>query len=794
MASSNIARLGVVLGLDTAEFTAEIDKAIAANQKMARDIKRDTNAAAAEIASLKYATEDYGKTLTKVQLIEREINSGRFMNATKEMKDRLRESAAAYDAVASSAKKTTFQMSEQQKMQLGFQMTDFVTQIASGQNAMIAFIQQGGQLKDSMGGVGNAFRAILSVLSPVRIAIGGAVAAVGALAFAFYEADKEADSFNDSLTLTGRYAGITYEQFKNLSKQLAGETNTSISTVKEAMQAVVSSGQFTSASLLSVTNAISTYAKVAGVSGKEAADKLMSGFDGTAAGAKRLNDQFNFLTLAQYKQIEALEATGKKQEAAQIVALAFNKSIEAHRREVGKLEQTWYDVTKAMQDYWNKTKELMSGPTQSETLAAIDKQIDEIKAKLKGKENEDTIFTRGWTKTLKSLEASKEQILEIQRLQSRSQSGVGGEKGEIGEYTTYKTERRSALRDAQKAEREAKFRAAYADANELERIEIELQKKKDEALFEEAQKNQDTFGRVAVEAARKRAADIAIAEAEAKQKRKEYQWKKDVDEFDKETDILHRLMQERADIFKSIEEKKLNEDMTRQELSAKFSLLGATEKEIQLLKAKLEVQKEIEKLKLDNKFLNMSKEDQQKAVAALEAVGRAKAANIELADSYKKISEVSSIVWNNMSSMLDNFVKTGKLAFSDFAKSVIQELMAIQVKMATVRFLNSAFSAMGFGFQLPGFRAEGGPVSANSPYIVGERGPELFVPSGSGTIVPNNLLASAGNAGPTIVYNGPYINSMSAIDTQSATQFLARNKQAVYAANTSAARSLPSSR
>ena len=37
-------------------------------------------------------------------------------------------------------------------------------------------------------------------------------------------------------------------------------------------------------------------------------------------------------------------------------------------------------------------------------------------------------------------------------------------------------------------------------------------------------------------------------------------------------------------------------------------------------------------------------------------------------------------------------------------------------------------------------RAAGGPVSAGSPYIVGERGPELFVPGRSGSIVPNDSL------------------------------------------------------
>ncbi len=46
------------------------------------------------------------------------------------------------------------------------------------------------------------------------------------------------------------------------------------------------------------------------------------------------------------------------------------------------------------------------------------------------------------------------------------------------------------------------------------------------------------------------------------------------------------------------------------------------------------------------------------------------------------------------------------------------------------------------------FRADGGPVAGNSPYIVGERGPELFIPQTSGTVVPNHQLG-----GSTIVFN-----------------------------------------
>jgi hypothetical protein len=43
-------------------------------------------------------------------------------------------------------------------------------------------------------------------------------------------------------------------------------------------------------------------------------------------------------------------------------------------------------------------------------------------------------------------------------------------------------------------------------------------------------------------------------------------------------------------------------------------------------------------------------------------------------------------------------------------------------------------------------RAIGGPVSANTPYMVGERGPELFMPSRGGSIIPNNALVGGGTS------------------------------------------------
>ena len=166
-------------------------------------------------------------------------------------------------------------------------------------------------------------------------------------------------------------------------------------------------------------------------------------------------------------------------------------------------------------------------------------------------------------------------------------------------------------------------------------------------------------------------------------------------------------------------------------------------------------------------------------------------------------------VTSNMEQALDQFVSTGKLKFGDLAKSIIGDLIKIQLKAQATSLFGSLFSGLfgggGAGMFtgstgevggsiLIGTRASGGDVAGGSPYLVGEQGPELMIPKSNGTVIPNNRLGSSMGGGPSIVYNGPYIQNMSAIDTQSGIQFLSKNKETIWSANQSAQRSLPQGR
>jgi lambda family phage tail tape measure protein len=166
-------------------------------------------------------------------------------------------------------------------------------------------------------------------------------------------------------------------------------------------------------------------------------------------------------------------------------------------------------------------------------------------------------------------------------------------------------------------------------------------------------------------------------------------------------------------------------------------------------------------------------------------------------NSAKVAEDMFNSVIGSLDSAIDTFVKTGKLSFSDLAASILQDLEKIILKSLVMRSISGIGGLFGSGeaagVAVAAF-AGGGDPPVGVPSLVGENGPELFIPRQAGTIIPNNQLANMGGGGQTINYNAPYINSMSAIDTQSALQFLSQNKMGIWASYQSAAKSLPISR
>ena len=125
---------------------------------------------------------------------------------------------------------------------------------------------------------------------------------------------------------------------------------------------------------------------------------------------------------------------------------------------------------------------------------------------------------------------------------------------------------------------------------------------------------------------------------------------------------------------------------------------------------------------------------------------------------------VQSFTTNALNGMADALTAgiTGAANFADAMKSMAKSVVDSLIKMLVQKYIvDAAFGAItsyfgggintggndqfapNFGPQLPA-RAIGGSVQNGSPYMVGERGPELFIPNSQGSIVPNSRMGGGG--------------------------------------------------
>lgn len=143
-------------------------------------------------------------------------------------------------------------------------------------------------------------------------------------------------------------------------------------------------------------------------------------------------------------------------------------------------------------------------------------------------------------------------------------------------------------------------------------------------------------------------------------------------------------------------------------------------------------------------------------------------------DASKGVEKLFTDMTSNMEDSLVEFVKTGKLNFSDLIDSMIEDLARLFIRTAILGpLMNAAGSAFGnmfgswngvnttlgsgwtgSGAGAFGGRADGGNVWAGKAYKVGERGQEWFVPGMNGTIVPRQAFGNGGSGDVNVnIYN-----------------------------------------
>jgi phage-related minor tail protein len=107
----------------------------------------------------------------------------------------------------------------------------------------------------------------------------------------------------------------------------------------------------------------------------------------------------------------------------------------------------------------------------------------------------------------------------------------------------------------------------------------------------------------------------------------------------------------------------------------------------------------------------------------------------------QRIAEAFAEAGEAISGTLEAAALSGSLSFSNMAESILQDLARIALELVVAEPLSSLGEQLGQSVAgsiggILGQRQDGGPVLGGAPYLVGEQGPEVFVPNTSGAIVP----------------------------------------------------------
>ncbi|GAO72669.1 phage tail length tape measure family protein [Comamonas sp. E6] len=273
---------------------------------------------------------------------------------------------------------------------LPMQMTDVVTSVASGMPIWMVAIQQGGQIKDSFGGIGNAARAMVGAITPATAAIGGLSVGAGLVAAAYYHGSAEQDKFRQLTVLNGNAAGVTAEALSRMSRETDGIYGTQ-SKAAEGLAILAGSGKIARESLVEFTVMAVRMEDLAGRSIEQTAKDLEQLGTKPAEASAKLNESYNYLTPAVYRQIRALEDQGRAEEAAALAQKTYSDAMSSRAKqleaELGYIERGWRGARDLAKEAWDAFLNI-GRPTTVEDRAKS--QIEALEEAIRRRKEQNT--------------------------------------------------------------------------------------------------------------------------------------------------------------------------------------------------------------------------------------------------------------------------------------------------------------------------------------------------------------------------------------------------------------------
>ncbi|HCN4313169.1 TPA: phage tail tape measure protein, partial [Escherichia coli] len=267
---------------------------------------------------------------------------------------------------------------------LPMQFTDVTTQLAGGQNPWLILLQQGGQIKDSFGGMIPMFRGLAGAVSLPAVGIGALAAATGVLAYAWYRGDATLSEFNKTLVLSGNQSGLTADRMLTLSRagQAAGLT---FNQARESLAAMVNAGVRGGEQFDAINQSVARFASASDVEVDKVAEAFGKLTTDPTSGLIAMAKLFHNVTAEQIAYVAQLQRSGDEagalQAANDIATKGFDEQTRRLKENMGTLE-TWADKTgKAFKSMWDAILDIGRPESSADMLASAQKAFDEADKK-----------------------------------------------------------------------------------------------------------------------------------------------------------------------------------------------------------------------------------------------------------------------------------------------------------------------------------------------------------------------------------------------------------------------------
>ncbi|MBV6788485.1 phage tail tape measure protein [Xanthomonas euvesicatoria] len=688
--------------------------------------------------------------------------------------------------------------------QLPAQFTDIFTSLQGGMPFFTVLVQQGGQIKDSFGGIGPALSGVSSALVGMVNPLTITAAAVAAVALAWKQGSDEATAYQRALILTGNQSGQTAERLAEVAGQMDGIASVTTSSAAAALTQVAATGKFTAEQLETVAIAAETMRAGTGKAVEETVAEFAKIKADPVAALLELNETMHFLDQTQLDNIKTLVEQGNQVQAVALAFKIYSDTLKDRAGDVqenlGYMERAWRAVKGAAAEAWDtmlgigrqetatsKIKQLQSNieglkngsssfygdvtpADRARLIANFQKQIDDLQKEANKKpvkvimagiyseadikqEEARTKFKEQGVQYLSKQEQLEKSIAEMRKLaaqagitdtkilQQREQAmkdaaAAAGTKGAAGLASSSRSAGLQGIKDTFTAEQaqiitstkvlQAQYQAREVTVETYYQRMRELAERGAAAEAQSLQKQIDYLNSRNVSGKQSIDVNRQVGELEAQLAKVRTEGAAALQVLSAEEGKLKKQREDALESYKAA--LNASTDALQEDMDAMIARVGAGDREFEIQQRLNGVYREqaqrLTELALQK---NTGRIDEATAAAEEQAVRAATDRRVQvIQDGYQRMAEAqadwgngAAAAWVNyvdearnaagqvqtavgsalggLEDVFVEFVKTGKLSFSDLANSIIADLARIAARQAITGLLGAMFGQPGAG-------------------------------------------------------------------------------------------------